>query len=244
MFWHIPKTGGNSLNSALQKFIDITPDYYYSELADIRAYEQYRHHQLLQGRTVRDHGFKEHFGFTQRPPVLVNYEDVVTAPLRDLYHINIEAGSQILMLIKNNRQSRLWNVDVKQFYEFTIVREPLDRLISVYNYMPYTIGHLSTFEQFAKIVAFYYKHPEQISDFYDSQLEWATRSYTNKINVFKLEKHTKWFPELCDALNLGNPVFPKENVMSTPHMTRDMLSDDVKKFCYKFLEQEYDLLGY
>ena len=242
LFWHVPKAGGTSLQVALQKFTDINLEYYQDYLKEISGYEQFRYQAILKGRAVGDHGFKSHFGFDQRPDTIVKFEDLT--PLRTIDHINVEVGSQLLMLIKNDRNSRLWNVDVRKFYEFTIVREPLDRLISIYNYMPGKVGWGSTFERFAEIVGFYYKHPGQLPDFYDSQLEWATRPYTDKVNVFKLEEKDEWFPELCNTLGLGDIKFPRDNQVINQRMTRDMLSDDTKKFCYNFLEEEYDVLGY
>jgi hypothetical protein len=245
LFWHIPKTGGSSLQVALRKFIDITPaEYYQKELNDIIGFEHARYKAILKGKPIGDHGYKAHFGFNQRPDTIIGFDKDFPAPMRVVEHLNVEPGSQILMLIKNNRSSRLWNVDVRKFYEFTIVREPLDRLISMYNYMPGHVGWGSDFDRFAKIVAFYYKHPGHLPDFYDSQLEWANRPYTDKMNVFKLEERDEWFPELCKSLDLGDIKFPLENQVVTQRINKDILSSETKKFCYTFLEEEYDLLGY
>jgi hypothetical protein len=64
------------------------------------------------------------------------------------------------------------------------------------------------------------------------------------MHVFKLEEQEKWFPDLCNLLNLGDIKFPLENQVVTRRITRDMLSSETKKFCYNFLEEEYELLGY
>ena len=255
LYWHIPKTGGTSLVSAMHRYIDVDDTYYQKELADINTFECVREESIRKGIPVGDHPFKKHFGFSERPDTIVKF-DPAWEPQRRYHHINVEPGTQILMLIKNNRRSRLWNVDVKLFYEFTVVRNPLDRVISMFNYVydpqwnnphreKWKLDSSSNpFKKFTEILAFYYSNPGNLGDFFDSQVEWACRPYTDKIDVFKIEEANRWFPELCQRLQIENIELPRENVTVTRIISRDQLTNDEKSFCYKFLEQEYDLLGY
>jgi len=247
IYWHIPKTGGTSLHTALKKYIDIDSAYYRKELDDINNYEFLRYHRILKGLPTADHGFKAHFGFPDRASTM-DYFDTNFKPIRHIDHINQEVGSEILRSIKNNRNSRLWNINVdKLFYEFTMVRDPIDRMISLYNQgTPNKIlqEKFPTFGHFIKAMAFYYQHPGHLPDFYDSQVLWIKSPYTDNIEVFKLEKQEEWFPTLCKTLNLNVDTFPIENVSPNKVVNRDTISNEEKQFCYKFLEEEYDLLGY
>ena len=216
IYWHIPKTGGTSLHTALKKYIDIDTDYYRKELGEFNRYEQFRYREIQKGSLLR---FDHQYGLS-RPnelsffdvPWLDNFQ---WKPIRAIDHINQDYGSIILHSIKNDTNSRLWNVDAKSFYEFTMVREPLDRMISLYNQgtVDAKLNELfPTFGHFIKAMEFYYQHPGNLPDFYDSQVSWVKHPYTGHINIFKLEERDRWFPELCTTLGLGTVDFPIENV--------------------------------
>lgn len=125
------------------------------------------------------------------------------------------------------------------YYEFTVVRNPLDRLISMYNYgnNPERFG---SFANFAQRVAMHYQHCT-MSNFYNSQLYWITNPLTDKINIYKFE----------DLAGEINDLFIKINVDKQPlvHYNKSInvagrLSAREVEFCKNFLAEEYEVLNY
>lgn len=118
-------------------------------------------------------------------------------------------------------------VDLYDYYEFVVVRDPLERLISMFNH-----GRREQFGEFYKFalhVSRCYLNPET-NHFYHSQLDWIKNPLTNDINVYRFEEVTdKMGTHEC----LGNYEF-----------TVSDMTDKEMNFCMDFLSEEYEFLKY
>jgi hypothetical protein len=125
------------------------------------------------------------------------------------------------------------------YFEFVVVRNPLDRLVSMYNY-----GHNSkkfgSFSNFAQRVAQHYQHPT-MSNFYNSQLDWIKQPITDRLQIYKLETLEQNLAELCIKINIDNQ--PLMHYNKSINVT-DKLSTREVEFCRDFLAEEYEILNY
>jgi len=168
---------------------------------------------------------------------LQDYDDII----QDYYKNNLE---------KKINGKKLWKIDARHanqaeveplydfsdFTEFTVTREPLKRLISLYNYGQ-NIQRFPSFELFARIIYKHYKDPSSFRAMYNSQLHWIT----DKTTVLKLEDIIIDPAREFKKVNLNVVAFPKENVNS---QKRYFPNSKELSFCLDFLSDEYEKLGY
>ena len=182
VFFHIPKTGGVSTRSLLEKYKDI----------DYRDYAQTRHWE---------HDLRNKY---------------------DPMHIN------------QNQAKEMY--DFSGLTEFTLVREPLQRLISLYNY-----GNQSrtfrSFDKFMRVVAKHYQSPTIYRELFNSQLYWIT----DKTIILKLEDVIKDPIKEFSKLNIDISTFKKIN---ENEKSKYLPTSSEIDFCLDFLTEEYTRLNY
>lgn len=165
------------------------------------------------------------------------------------FHIPKTSGSSIRKLFSDGKDLRIdYNIkdghpyhvkqkhvrdylskfDLTDFIEFTIVREPLDRIISMYNY-----GRIEMFGDFYKFALHLYTcYNNPITNhFYHSQLDWIKEPITDNINIFKFEDVVR------------NLSVHESKPLKKP-FTIEHLTDKEYEFCMDFLSEEYETLGY
>lgn len=135
-----------------------------------------------------------------------------------------------------NQQQAHELYDLKDYIEFTIVREPLARLISLYNY-----GNNSTlfksFNEFMHIVEKHYEKPNRLREIYNSQLYWIT----DKTVILKLEDVILNPTLEFQKVNIDVSSIAKENVSSK---IKYKPTDNEIDYCLNFLTKEYEQLNY
>lgn len=161
---------------------------------------------------------------TTKVPDYISKVDSITDPL----HIN---------------QQDFLNLNIGQipnnYFEFVVVRNPLDRLVSMYNYgnNPQRFG---SFSNFAQRVAMHYHH-RTMSNFYNSQLEWINNPITNQVNIYKLENLENDIADMCAKIGIDKQPLVHYNKSVN---VADVLSTREVEFCKDFLAEEYEVLNY
>lgn len=142
--------------------------------------------------------------------------------ITDWLHINQKVGYS------------LYNLNGLQ--EFTVVREPLERLISLYNYgdFAYLFGSFSTF---IKVVEKHFLKPSCYRTILNSQLYWITANTT----ILKLEDIIKDPKNEFKKLNLAVTEFQRENENKK---IKYIPTEEERKYCLNFLQEEYIKLNY
>ena len=152
-----------------------------------------------------------------------------------------ELGGQGHMQQSYLLESGLWS-DFQGYHEFAVVREPLARLVGIYNYNLRRIIY-GSFSRFAQHVKMTYQHRPRNNLFYHSQLEWLEQPLTDRVHVYKFEDLINSVAPLSQALDLDiNLTHDNKNKNKT--LTVSDLSLKEIKYCLDFLSEEYDLLNY
>jgi hypothetical protein len=138
------------------------------------------------------------------------------------YHINQDQANELY--------------DFSDFREFTVVREPLERIISLYNYGGASIL-FGSFQQFIQVVAKHYEKPNRYREIYNSQLYWIT----DKTTIIKLEDIIKDPEKEFAKVNINISTFSKKNENKK---TKYYPNHIEMKFCLNFLSEEYVKLKY
>ncbi len=181
IFYHIPKTAGSSVLSALQKYNDID---------------------------------------------IIDFKNKVPKETQ-LHHINRSLVENLLKLPEN-------------LLEFTVVRNPLDRLISLYKFtQKYKNFPKESFSKFIqKHLPAYYDTKSYEDIFFGSQLNWITA----KVQIIKFEELIKDPIKSLNDIGISIDYFPHEN-QSTDGDSFN-ITNDQKDFCLRYLEKEYKILNY
>jgi hypothetical protein len=127
----------------------------------------------------------------------------------------------------------------KDYFEFVVVRNPLNRLVSMYRYGN-NQERFGSFANFAQRVAMHYQH-RTMSNFYNSQLDWINHPITDNLNIYKFENLDKIADELCAKISIDNQVLMHYNKSTS---VVDRLTSREVEFCRDFLAEEYEILNY
>ena len=149
--------------------------------------------------------------------------------------------------IKHYNQADIKNIldqltiNYSDWFEFTLVRNPYDRFLSIYeNYAKQTTTnqYLYGFDEFLSIVS----HAKQDNDFFKEQLYWINHPLTGKINVLRYEKLEEEFINLCDRLGIDR--YPLKHIQKSEYRNRITLTEAQKEKIYDLYRCDFIGLGY
>ena len=151
-----------------------------------------------------------------------NYQHMIKGRQPDNMHINQKIANTLY--------------DLNGLTEFTLVREPLDRLISLYNY-GFNAKLFESFDTYMKVVEKHYVQPSRYRQIYNSQLYWITDNTV----ILKLENVIKDSKSELEKINLSVTEFHKENDNKN---IKYIPTIEESNYCLNFLNEEYIRLNY
>lgn len=128
------------------------------------------------------------------------------------------------------------NLDFRDFFEFVIVRNPYDRVLSYYNFVLH-----KTYPTVNELLDDIESNTVDPNLQFRFQLEYIKNPITNNIKIFKYEELNEC-EEFLQKYIGTNEKFPKLNV--TKNNFVDELNVELKTRIYKLFEEEFDILGY
>jgi len=147
--------------------------------------------------------------------------------LPEFKHLSQRQGSLILEEL---------NLNVKNFIEFVVVRNPYDRLISYYNFILH-----KDYSNMHKLLDDIESNTVDPVLHYRTQLEYIKNPLTNNLRIFKYERLDECEVFLQDMLGT-NQMLPKLNVTTNSFI--EGLDKGIKDRVYTIFREEFDLLGY
>lgn len=134
---------------------------------------------------------------------------------------------------------------VHNYFEFTIIRNPYDRLLSQYNFdisIPNATRIYKDFDSFLDL----YEDTDYINEstpyWYKSQLSWIKNPLTKNFKYYKYEELDKAWTDIRENTGLDLPDLPLIN--KTKVKTIPELSKSQKDRIYNILKDEFDFLNY
>jgi hypothetical protein len=126
-------------------------------------------------------------------------------------------------------------LNLDDYFEFTIVRNPYERLLSQYNYT--SNRQNLDFDTFLDL----YEIKNQ-SFWHESQLNWTKNPITKNFKYYKYEELDKAWIEIQERTGLGLTDLPLIN--QTRIKTISKLSQKQKDRIYSILKDEFEFLNY
>ena len=176
VFFHIPKTAGASVRSALDKYKTFGPD---------------------------------------------DYSHAINKHRIDTLHINQDIAQTFY--------------NFAHLKQFVFVREPIERLISLYNYVQKS-KRFDSFDEFTKVVSKHYEKPNALKNLFNSQLHWIT----DETKILKYEDLIIDTKKEFSKLDLDIEKLEVINVTNKSYMPNKTQID----VCLTFLKDEYNKLNY
>lgn len=144
------------------------------------------------------------------------------------------------------------------FTEFVVVRNPLDRVLSQYNYEQARAGKWEnatecSFEHFldvyecflnGEIVDVQTTSITQPIYWYRSQLDWTSNPLTNNLRIFKFEDIHKLWDFLSTDFDIPEPEHLNKLNRGTKYIDKGSLTQHQKNRVYAMFEEEFDILNY
>lgn len=131
---------------------------------------------------------------------------------------------------------------VHDYFEFTIVRNPYDRLLSQYNFDLLGSRVYKDFDSFLDL----YEDTEYVNPktpyWYKSQLHWIKNPLSKNSRYYKYEELDKAWVDIREKTNLDLPDLPLANENKVKTMTE--LKQSHKDRIYNILRDEFELLNY
>ena len=134
---------------------------------------------------------------------------------------------------------------IDNYYEFVFVRNPYDRLVSLWTYTN-TMGPLNLR---CSLDAFINELLEKqtkrsTNNIYDPQVTWTTEPLTKNLHIFRYEEIDKAWAELVSALDLGDVELPVVNTSRYEGEFAVTLSEEQRDKIYQIYQEDFETLGY
>lgn len=128
---------------------------------------------------------------------------------------------------------------VHSYFEFTVVRNPYDRLLSQYNYdaRPVSTRISTDFDSFLD----FYENLDS-TFWYKSQLSWIKNPLSKNFKYYKYEELDKAWIDIRERTGIDLPDLPLINETKIKTLTE--LSKSHKDRIYDMFKDEFDLLNY
>lgn len=199
LFFHIPKTAGNSVKTSLGN-------------------------KLPSHKDIAKHLSNAYLKIVSKNNSTLDLQTLKALPPQ---HIDQVQARPIFDLL---------NLDLSDYFEFVIVRNPYDRILSQYNYNNYH-GNIDKF-----LDEYETSLKDTDSLWLKSQLAWINNPITDKIHIFKYEELDKCETELKKILKDEN--FSLFHVNQNKKAIKESFTSQQKQRCYQLFKEEFDILGY
>lgn len=131
---------------------------------------------------------------------------------------------------------------VHDYFEFTVVRNPYDRLLSQYNFDLLGSRVYKDFDNFLDL----YEDAEYVNPktpyWYKSQLHWIKNPLSKNSRYYKYEELDKAWVDIREKTGLDLPHLPLINQSRAKSLTE--LNQSHKDRIYNILRDEFELLNY
>ena len=166
--------------------------------------------------------------------------DKLTAPSSSIipHHVN---QADIRRLINDT------GLRINNYFEFVFVRNPYDRIVSLYNYHSLHANRaLGLAPKYIDFDDFLYKCESSKNvpntQWFQDQMYWVGDPLTPKLHIFKYDEIDEAWSTIRNILKVDLPDLNRENV--TKHKIINELSAKQKSRCYELFKDDFESLGY
>lgn len=163
------------------------------------------------------------------------HPQVLTTTYLKYRHVNQNFVKSIL----NNLQ-----YDYKNWYEFTFVRNPYDRVLSLYEFYATRIWQNQSPKKFLSLDDFLtqLENLQNLGNFYKPQTYWIDSPLTAKVHLHRFENIQQEWQDICKTLSLDYKPLPHKNKSENRESVH--LTDKQKETIYEYYKVDFLNLGY